>query len=105
MRSLPALAARADSVAYAECLYRYAAPRLDPFSLRCWIIQRLMLDNGIEHQRAAEVAEYVLSKEREMACARETRRISTQRRHGPLATTKRRIRSGRLVRPRASPHA
>ena len=37
---------------YAEQLYDYAAGRLDPHSLRCWIIGRLMLDEGLDHTDA-----------------------------------------------------
>jgi hypothetical protein len=38
--------------AYAEQLYDYAAGRLDAHSLRCWIIGRLMLDEGLDHTDA-----------------------------------------------------
>lgn len=37
---------------YAEQLYDYAGGRLDPHSLRCWIIGRLMLDEGLDHAGA-----------------------------------------------------
>jgi hypothetical protein len=50
-----------ESLAYAETLYRYARPRLDAFSLRCWIIQRLMLDQGLAHECAERVFESVLA--------------------------------------------
>jgi hypothetical protein len=84
-RDLSAPAAPADSVSYAESLYGYAAPRLDPFSLRCWIIERLMLDEGIEHRCAEEIFEYVLSKQ--PAFAREARHTSRRHRpHRPLTT-------------------
>ena len=60
----------ADSVAYAASLYGYAARRLDPFSLRCWVIQRLMLDEGLEHGCAEDVFEEVRAKDRNAARAR-----------------------------------
>jgi hypothetical protein len=50
-----------DSLAYAQSLYDYAAERLDAFSLRCWIIQRLMLDHGLEHGCAEEAFDHVLA--------------------------------------------
>ena len=50
-----------DSLVYAQSLHSYAAHRLDPFSLRCWIIQRLMLDHGLEHACAEDVFEHVLA--------------------------------------------
>ena len=50
-----------DSLVYAQSLYNYAARRLDPISLRCWIIQRLMLDDGLEHGCAEDVFEHVLA--------------------------------------------
>jgi hypothetical protein len=59
-QSLPQ-ASPVESLVYAETLYRYAQRRLDPFSLRCWIIQRLMLDQGLAHPRAERVLESVLA--------------------------------------------
>ena len=53
--------ASVDSLVYARSLHDYAARRLDPISLRCWIIQRLMLDHGLEHGCAEDVFEHVLS--------------------------------------------
>ena len=50
-----------DSLLYARSLHDYAAHRLDPFSLRCWIIRRLMLDHGLEHGCAEEAFEHVLA--------------------------------------------
>jgi hypothetical protein len=74
--------AAADAVLYARSLHAYAARRLDPFSLRCWIIQRLMLDQGLEHETAELVYEEVLSPAERCgnpaAPARKTRR-SVQR--------------------------
>jgi hypothetical protein len=89
----------ADSVAYAETLYGYAARRLDPFSLRCWIIQRLMLDEGLEHGCAEDVFEDVRAKDRE-ARAREARHVTAPRRRALLATRTPWSKSHRLVHPR-----
>ena len=50
----------AGSLAYAESLYRYAADRLDAFSLRCWIVRRLMLDAGLEHETAVHAFEHAV---------------------------------------------
>lgn len=68
-RDVRARAGSVDSMVYAESLYRYAAPRLDRSALRCWLIQRLMLDDGIDHRCAEDVVEHVLSKERMVASA------------------------------------
>ena len=51
----------ADAVLYARSLHEYAAPHLDAFSLRCWIIQRLMLDLEVEHEAADRACGVVLS--------------------------------------------
>jgi hypothetical protein len=48
-----------DWRAYAETLHGYAVPRLDPFSLRCWIISRLMFDLGLDHGLAEELVDDV----------------------------------------------
>jgi hypothetical protein len=48
------------SLAYAESMYRYAAERLDAFSLRCWIVRRLMLDDGLGHESAVHAFEHAL---------------------------------------------
>lgn len=53
--------AAVDSLAHAQSLYEYAAERLDPFSLRCWIIQRLMYDDGLEHECAETMVARVLA--------------------------------------------
>ena len=53
-----------DSLAYAESLCRYAGDRLDPFSLRCWIVRRLMLDDGLDHSSAERAFEHVVASER-----------------------------------------
>ena len=51
----------AEAILYARSLHEYAAPRLDAFSLRCWIIQRLMLDLELEHETAERACSAVLS--------------------------------------------
>ena len=43
---------RRPEATYADQLYDHAAGRLDPDSLRCWIIGRLMLDEGVDHAAA-----------------------------------------------------
>jgi hypothetical protein len=53
-----------NSLAYAESLYRHAASRLDAFSLRCWIIRRLMLDDGLDHQGAERAFEHAVGRSR-----------------------------------------
>ena len=50
-------AGSASSLEYAEQLHAYAAGRLDEHSLRCWIIGRLMLDEGLDHTGAEEAFE------------------------------------------------
>jgi hypothetical protein len=67
-----------DSLTYAESLYSYASSRLDAFSLRCWIIQRLMVDDGLEHESAERAFEYARDIAREAsvqraACSRRRR--------------------------------
>jgi hypothetical protein len=49
-RCAPAVAEK-----HAEALYAYGAPLLDGFHLRCWIVQRLMLDCGLDHAAAEQV--------------------------------------------------
>jgi hypothetical protein len=39
---------------------RRLCSRVDPFSLRCWIIQRLMVDDGLEHESAERAFEHAL---------------------------------------------
>lgn len=46
---------RRPETTYADQLFDYASGRLDANSLRCWIIGRLMLDEGADHD-AAEAA-------------------------------------------------
>jgi hypothetical protein len=74
-----------DSLEYAESLYQYAAQRLDPFSLRCWIIRRLMLDDGLEHPIAEDVFDRVLASANDVG-GRETARLRGDRRREPFRT-------------------
>jgi hypothetical protein len=55
------------SLTYADSLYRYASSRLDELSLRCWVIQRLMLDDGLEHESAERAFEHARDTVREAA--------------------------------------
>jgi hypothetical protein len=81
MSTQPALqTAPVDSLAYAQSLYDYADQRLDAFSLRCWIIQRLMLDEGLEHLCAEKVFEHVLNWALQDDRAREDSRLQRRRR-------------------------
>ena len=76
-----------DSLAYAESLYRYAGSRLDPYSLRCWIIRRLMLDDGLDHSCAELAFEHVLASKperEEVRAARAGRTSSRGRVRGRL---------------------
>jgi hypothetical protein len=52
-----------DPVAYAAGLRVYAGSTLEARSLHCWMVQRLMLDLGLEHGRAGEITEGVLALE------------------------------------------
>ena len=69
-----------DALEYAESLYDYAVRRLDPFSLRCWIIRRLMLDRGLAHLAAEEVFDLVLAAATDVG-NRDVRRLVRDRRH------------------------
>lgn len=69
-----------DSLVYAESLYRYAGNRLDPYSLRCWIIRRLMLDDGLDHSCAELAFEHVLASRPEREDARGARAARTSSR-------------------------
>jgi hypothetical protein len=73
-----------DSLAYAQSLYDYADQRLDAFSLRCWIIRRLMLDEGLEHLCAEEVFEHVLNSALKKDRAQEDSHLRRQRRRESL---------------------
>jgi hypothetical protein len=103
----PAQDVPSDSLAYAESLYVYAADRLDPFSLRCWVIRRLMLDEGLEHARAERAFEHAVDVIRRRERARRVRLVGTQRRRASigtlpsraLASTKRRSRLPRASEP------
>lgn len=76
----PAAGVPSDSLAYAETLYVYAARRLDAFSLRCWIIQRLMLDEGLEHTCAETAFEHVLGTAGAAEAAKRVGQLRRQRR-------------------------
>jgi hypothetical protein len=56
--------ARSDPSRYAASLHAYAAPTLDAASLRAWLVQRLMMDLGLDHAGAAELAARVLESQR-----------------------------------------
>jgi hypothetical protein len=56
--------ARTDPARYAAGLHAYAAPRLDPLSLRAWMVQRLMLDLSLDHDGAEELTVRVMSARR-----------------------------------------
>lgn len=73
--------APADSLAYAESLYGYAAERLDALSLRCWIVQRLMLDEGLDHTGAETVFGQLLASAPKVD-TRGARRLGRERRRG-----------------------
>ena len=100
--STPPQAARGESFAYAESLYGYAAGRLNPFSLRCWLIQRLMLDLGLEHGCAEEAVEHVLDVNRRAEPARSVHDLERQRRREPTRALWRTAhgRAGRRLRLR-----
>jgi hypothetical protein len=56
--------ARTDPARYAAGLHAYAAPALDAQSLRAWLVQRLMLDLGLDHAAAQKLAVSVLKSQR-----------------------------------------
>ena len=87
MSTAPAEAtAPPESLKYAQSLYDYAAQRLDPFSLRCWIIRRLMLDDGLEHVIAEQVVDRVLaSAPKDMGARDAGRLLRKPRRHSLYA--------------------
>lgn len=62
-----ATAARTN-VAYARDLHNYARHRLDDFSLHCWIVQRLMLDEGLDHETAEVAFARLLDELRDEGC-------------------------------------
>lgn len=49
----------AQASAYAADLYRYARNRVGAHMLRAWMIQRLMVDLGLDHDLAARTTEGV----------------------------------------------
>ena len=103
----PPQAATGESHAYAESLYVYAAERLDAFSLRCWIIQRLMLDEGLDHECAERAFEHVLDRARNAELAQRVRDLERQRRRESIrafgrsacGSTSRRLRLRRASHP------
>ena len=77
--------ARRPQATYAEQLYDYAAGRLDAHSLRCWIIGRLMLDEGVDHADAEEAFERARSSARARIAATSTAGLpGLLFRHGPI---------------------
>jgi hypothetical protein len=84
-------------LAYASGLHRYAANRLDDVSLRCWIIQRLMLDEGIDHAAADAIFERVIEEARRDGQRR--RRHAPRVRHLPRRGTRRIARRHASARP------
>jgi hypothetical protein len=91
-----------DSLAYAQSLYDYADQRLDAFSLRSWIIQRLMHDDGLEHECAEEAFEHVLASTLKADGARDSR--ETHRERGRTSTREIRSSANRWTRRHVRPH-
>ena len=56
--------ARTDPARYAAGLHAYAAPILDAPSLQAWMVQRLMLDLGLDHDGAQELTVQVMGSAR-----------------------------------------
>ena len=96
--------ARVDSLLYALSLHDYGANRLDPFSLRCWIIQRLMLDHGLDHACAEDVFEHVFARCQRRAVREKSRETQRERPYASIGDSRssgyRRAR--RHVRPHRS---
>jgi hypothetical protein len=65
--------------AYAESLRDYAAGRLEPAGLRAWIVWRLIVDGGLDHEQAEAVAATAIAQ----GCDPAGRRLSTPGRRGP----------------------
>jgi len=53
-----------DPSAYAQSLHAYAAPTLTAPSLRAWLVQRLMLDQRLDHAAAEALAAAVMESPR-----------------------------------------
>jgi hypothetical protein len=53
-----------DAPDFAHELYEYGGGRLEPRSLHVWMLQRMMLDAGFEHDAAARITDVVLDEER-----------------------------------------
>ena len=56
--------ARTDPARYAAGLHAYAAPTLGGQILRAWMVQRLMLDLGLDHDGAHELTVEVMGSAR-----------------------------------------
>jgi hypothetical protein len=54
----------APASTYAAALCAYAAPKLDAWSLRCWLIHRLMRDEGLDHASAELIVDQLLVRAR-----------------------------------------
>jgi hypothetical protein len=84
-----------DSHAYAESLYRHAAFRLDAFSLRCWIIRRLMFDLGLDHGRAEDLFEDVHAAGVKAGSARTFREAHREPHHASIRELRRSVHNRR----------
>jgi hypothetical protein len=60
-----------EAIPRADLLFHYACGRLDPGSLRCWIIQRLMLDEHLDHEHAEDAYARVIAAERALVARQE----------------------------------
>ena len=80
-----------DAAAYAASLHRYAASRIDAFSLRCWIIRRLMLDQGLDHETAERTCDRVLMSAANAAAEAKARELRRARHHGAVLPALREI--------------
>lgn len=49
---------------YAEALVLRARGRLDPQTLHAWMVQRLVVDLALEHERAVQVSDALISRRR-----------------------------------------
>ena len=56
--------AKTDPARYAAGLHAYAAPTLDGQILRAWMVQRLILDLGLDHDGAQELTVQVMGSAR-----------------------------------------
>jgi hypothetical protein len=81
----------ADAASYAASLHNHAACRLDSFSLRCWIIRRLMLDQGLGHDAAERTCDRVLSRAANAAAEAKEHELRRACRRGSLLAALREI--------------